>query len=541
MAEHQEDVRQAQTVTILQDKDEEQHNALPLDKTLQAAQIATDEEHGMGLLDGIRKYPKAVFWSVWFSLTLIMEGFDHAFVTGFFAFPAFQERYGELQENGDYQVPATLQSAVGNGVNAGEIVGLLMTGLIADWIGYRWVMIGCLFLMMCFIFLQFFATSIYMYLGAEILMGIPWGAFQTLSTTYAAEVAPNVLRPYLTMLVSLCWSVGYLTGTGVLRGFLSMTGQWAYRIPFALQWALPIPIMIGVYLAPESPWWLIRKNRPDEAAATIRALRKKDTPEEDISNMVAMMVHTVHLEKEMKASSSYRSLFTGVDLRRTEITILTYAIQELCAPLVAYIVYFLEQAGVPSTSSFDFGMGEYALAIVGVFVSWFLVPRMGRRTLLLLGTAFMMATTFLIGFLGIPDTTIHTQFAYAIGCILLVEYFVFFITIGPIIYTIVTEIPSNMLRTKSVVGARAVYNVLALIYGQLVPHMVQQVSWNWGAKSGFFYGGIMGLGLVWAWFRLPETKGRTFAEVDILFKNKVPARKFATSKVDLETETVEVQ
>ncbi|OJJ47318.1 hypothetical protein ASPZODRAFT_132309 [Penicilliopsis zonata CBS 506.65] len=536
MAEHQEDLADPRSTTVIQEKDEERY--ITPEEILKGAQKATDDEHGMGLREGIRKYPMAVFWSIWFSSSLIMEGFDHSFVTGFIAFPAFQRRYGVLQSTGEYQIPAELQSAIGNGVNAGEIVGLFLNGLFADWFGYRWVMMTCLFLMMCFIFLQFFATSIYMYLGAEILLGIPWGIFQTLTTTYAAEVCPNVLRPYLTMLVSLCWSIGYLLGTSVLRGFLSMSSEWAYRIPFALQWVLPIPLMIGIYLAPESPWWLVRKGRAEEAGETLRRLRRKDTPEEEIADTVAMMMYTVKLENDMQSSSSYLDLFKGYDLRRTEITVLTYLIQELCAPLVAYIVYFLEQAGLPSTSSFDFGMGEYALAIVGVFIAWYLVPKVGRRTLLLSGTLFMTATTFLIGFLGIPDTTTHAGIAYAIGSILLIEYFVFFITIGPIIYTIVTEIPSNFLRTKSVVLARATYNVAVLIFGQLVPHMVQTTAWNWGAKAGFFYGGLMGLGLIWAYFRVPETKNRTFAEMDILFKNRVAARDFSTTKVDLATESV---
>jgi SP family general alpha glucoside:H+ symporter-like MFS transporter len=150
----------------------------------------------------------------------------------------------------------------------------------------------------------------------------------------------------------------------------------------------------------------------------------------------------------------------------------------------------------------------------------------------------MTATTFVIGFMGIPSIKTHPNIGYGIGAILLVEYFVFFITIGPIIYTIVTEIPSNFLRNKSVVLARAVYNVAVLVYGQLVPHMMQKAAWNWGAKSGFFYGSIMGLGLIWAYFRLPETKNRTFAEMDILFKNEVKARDFAKTKVDIASETV---
>jgi SP family general alpha glucoside:H+ symporter-like MFS transporter len=219
-------------------------------------------------------------------------------------------------------------------------------------------MIGSLMLMMAFIFLQFFAKDIYMYLGAEILLGVPWGVFQTLTTTYAAEVCPNVLRPYLTMLVSLSWSVGYLIGTSVLRGFLSMKGEWAYRIPFALQWSLPIPLAIGIYLAPESPWWLIRKGRSEDAAKMLRRLRTKETHEEEIADTVSMMVYTVKIEDEMKSSSSYWDLFKNIDLRRTEITLLTYVLQAITAPLIGYIVYFLEQAGLATTVSFDFGMGE---------------------------------------------------------------------------------------------------------------------------------------------------------------------------------------
>lgn len=536
MAEHQEDVTDRATTTVVYDKDEEKSSAA-ID-TLKGAQRATDDEHGMTLREGIRKYPKAVFWSILFSTALIMEGFDHAFVSGFFAFPAFQKRYGELQSDGSYQIPADLQSGISNGVNAGEIIGLLINGFVADWIGYRWVMMTCLMLMTAFIFLQFFATSIYMYMGAEILLGVPWGVFQTLSTTYAAEVCPNVLRPYLTMLVSLCWSIGYLLGTGVLRAFLSSTGQWAYRIPFALQWALPIPLAIGIFCAPESPWWLTRKGRMDEVRKSLRRLRSNDSSEAEIEDTIAMMEHTIKIENEMKATSNYWDLFKGVNLRRTEITVFVYLIQELCAPLVSYIVYFLEQAGLASAASFDFGMGEYALAIVGVFIAWFLVPKVGRRTLLLTGTGFLTLTTFVIGFLGIPSISTHPNIGYGIGSILLIQYFVLFITIGPIIYTIVTEIPSNFLRTKSVALARAVYNIGVLVYGQLIPHMVQNAAWDWGAKSGFFCGGIMALGFIWAYFRLPETKNRTFAEMDILFKNEVKAKDFAKTKVDLASETV---
>jgi SP family general alpha glucoside:H+ symporter-like MFS transporter len=61
---------------------------------------------------------------------------------------------------------------------------------------------------------------------------------------------------------------------------------------------------------------------------------------------------------------------------------------------------------------------------------------------------------------------------------------------------------------------------------------IHLLAWNWGAKAGFFYAGTNLLCNIWCWFRLPETKDRTFGEIDVLFDNKIPARKFKYTKVD---------
>jgi SP family general alpha glucoside:H+ symporter-like MFS transporter len=57
-------------------------------------------------------------------------------------------------------------------------------------------------------------------------------------------------------------------------------------------------------------------------------------------------------------------------------------------------------------------------------------------------------------------------------------------------------------------------------------------AWNWGAKAAFFYAGTNLLCNIWCWFRLPETKDRTFGEIDLLFTHRVPARKFRSTHVD---------
>lgn len=59
-----------------------------------------------------------------------------------------------------------------------------------------------------------------------------------------------------------------------------------------------------------------------------------------------------------------------------------------------------------------------------------------------------------------------------------------------------------------------------------------RVAWNWGAKAGLFYAGTNLLCNIWCYFRLPETKGLTFGEIDLLFNNHVHARKFTSTAID---------
>jgi len=361
--------------------------------------------------------------------------------------------------------------------------------------------------------------------------GLPWGVFQTLTTSYAAEVAPIVLRPYLTTYVNLCWVMGQFVASGVLRGSLTRNDEWAYKIPYAVQWVWPIPLLVGVYLAPESPWWEVRRGNREGARRALERLTTKGNPDYNVDEVLAMIEHTNKLEESLSEGTSYWDCFKGVNLRRTEVVCGVWLAQTLCGTnIMGYSTYFMKQAGLPTVQSFNMSLGQYALGVVGTLLSWFLMARAGRRTIYFGGMCTLCTLLMIIGFCSLSKTTGAT---WAIGAMLLVFTFVYDFTIGPVCYSLVSELSSTRLKTKTIVLARIGYNLSNTVINVLTNHQLNQTAWNWGAKTAFFWGGTCFICLIWVFFRLPEPKGRSYGELDILFEEGISPRKFKATKVDL--------
>jgi SP family general alpha glucoside:H+ symporter-like MFS transporter len=126
---------------------------------------------------------------------------------------------------------------------------------------------------------------------------------------------------------------------------------------------------------------------------------------------------------------------------------------------------------------------------------------------------------------------------WAQASLLMLWVFGFDITLGPMAYAIVGETPSTRLRAKTVGLARNAYNVLNIIAGILSTYMLNPTAWNWKGRAAFFWAGSAFLTLVWAYFRLPECRGRSYRQLDILFERRISARKFSETEVHEEDDS----
>jgi MFS transporter, SP family, general alpha glucoside:H+ symporter len=143
-----------------------------------------------------------------------------------------------------------------------------------------------------------------------------------------------------------------------------------------------------VYLAPESPWWLVRQSRLEEAKASLIRLTSPQNVSFDVDKSVALIALTTEHERQVNASTKYAACFRGTDLRRTVIVVGCYCIQVASgSTLRAYATYFFQQAGLPTDQAFNMSIATYGLSLAGVILSVCLpTPSPGFRLMLMMSS-----------------------------------------------------------------------------------------------------------------------------------------------------------
>lgn len=260
-------------------------------------------------------------------------------IGNFYAFPEFAQRYGQfIDDNGRHQLSAPWQAALSNGSIVGCFFGGLINGYLVDKFGQKRIVIASLIALSGFIFITFFAQSIVMLLVGQLLCGLPWGVFVTSAPAYASECLPMSLRVYLASWTNMCFIVGQLIAAGVLAGLVDRSDEWAYRIPFALQWMWPLFLVPILSFAPESPWHLVRVGQLAKAKMSLSRLQGEKASVHGITveATLAEIVHTNNTEIELSSGTSYLDYFRGTERRRTEISCVAFAGQVLSGSTFAY-------------------------------------------------------------------------------------------------------------------------------------------------------------------------------------------------------------
>ncbi|EPE09807.1 maltose permease [Ophiostoma piceae UAMH 11346] len=489
-----------------------------------------EQQHSLSIKEAMVQEWKPLAWCIYMFFICITWGYDGMAGTVVVSIAQFREQFGYPYES-DYVVSAKWQLSWSAAIIVGLIVGATATGFAVTRIGRQYTLAIAYLISIAGVFVEFFATDPAMFFGGKLLVSIPMGAYTSLAPAYAAEMSPLVIRGAIIASSNLAIVLGQLLAYCVILGTTNYEGKAGYQILFAGQWIFVGIALILLPFLPESPYWLIANGQDDKARAVIKKLH---APDYDVDGAFEQVQSAVTKDNDTGASQgTMMDCFARSELKRTLVSVCMFAIQTSSGSpwVLGYISYFMQLNGVDSDTSFRATVGITGSQVIGNLLGWYNVERFGRRGTTLYGTAALFVALLVIGIVSvIPDnpSAIWVQVGF-MG----VWSFIYQATIGSSAWPISSENPNSRLRSPTQALAAVTNGLGSCLWTFVLPYLVNPDEADLGGKIAFIFSGMMLLVIVFIYYMIPETKGRTYAEVDYLWKSGIPIRKWAKTQVVL--------
>jgi MFS transporter, SP family, galactose:H+ symporter len=400
-----------------------------------------------------------------------------------------------------------------SGALVGAATGAFVGGRLADLLGRRHLLIATAAIFALGAIGCAEAWSAGILIASRVVVGLGIGLSSGTVPVYISEVSTAETRGWTVTLFQLAITVGILLAYVVDYAFASIQG---WRWMFGLAVVPAIAFACGMFYLPESPRWLAGQGKYDAARAVlvrIRGTLDVDTEMRGIEQTLAQ-THQSGRFSDLAARSLRPALIVGLGLA---------VLQQVTGinTVIYYAPIIMRSAGISSVSGAILATaGIGAINVLMTLVSMRLIDRVGRRPLLLVGTAGMAVT---LGILGIafygPE---RSQASTWLAVISVMAYVAFFaISLGPVFWLLISEIYPLRIR-NSAEGLAATFNwgsnlLVSLTFLTLLQSL--------GASLTFWLYGLMAIvALVFSYRLVPETKGRTLEEIEAFWEAPLERR-----------------
>ncbi|KAJ4340767.1 hypothetical protein N0V95_007409 [Ascochyta clinopodiicola] len=409
-------------------------------------------------------------------------------------------------------------------------LGSILAVPIAPWInqryGRRWsIMIGSL-TMVVGALLQGFAQHIGMYIIARMLLGVGILFAIISGSALIGELAYPKERATLTSLFNASYFIGSILAAGIAIRTTGIAGDWSWRVPSLLQ-IVPSMLQIStVFLLPESPRWLISKDRDDEAFAILTKYHAEgDANSVLVQAEMAQIRSTIKIEME-HSSQSWLDLFRTAGMRRRALiagflglftqmsgnTLLSY-FQNLLFPLMGYTSNYAKTR---------INIANQCWSLLNAVIIAVIVTRFRRRWMFMLSASSMMFVfmSMTICFQRLEHAKIHKYGNKSAQYAALFFYFAYSpcynIGNNSLTYTYLVELFPYAQRSMGI-GFEQIFGKLGGFFSINVnPIAMRALSWKYFA----IYCGWITFEFLFVYFMYPETYGRTLEELTFLFEDK---------------------
>lgn len=288
-------------------------------------------------------------------------------------------------EDGELDVDASQTSLIVSILSAGTFFGALLAAPTADYMGRRWAMIfqsGVVFNLG--VILKTAATSIPTFVAGRFFAGLGVGLLSATIPLYQSETAPKWIRGTIVGCYQLAITIGLLLAAVVLNATKDRDDTGSYRIPIAIQFSFSIILIVGMLILPETPRYLIKRGKNEQAARSLSRLRRLDADHPALIEELAEIRANHEYEMQL-GSSSYLQCFKPPLLKRLLTGCGLQALQQLSG--VNFIFYygtsFFANSGIDNP--FVITMITSVVNVLSTLPGLYMVEKWGRRPLLMFG------------------------------------------------------------------------------------------------------------------------------------------------------------
>ncbi|KAF7542999.1 hypothetical protein G7Z17_g11099 [Cylindrodendrum hubeiense] len=467
----------------------------------------------------------------------VLFGYDTGTISGILAMPYWQRLFstGYTDSDGNRNIDTSQESAIVSILSAGTFFGALASPFLTDYLGRRPGLLISTWVFNLGVALQTAATAIPIFLAGRFFAGFGVGLISAMIPLYQSETAPKWIRGAIVGAYQWAITIGLLLAAVVNNATAKRNNTSSYRIPIAVQFAWSLILFFGMLLLPETPRFLIKKNKYDDAARSLGRIRRLPADHPAIQGELAEIKANHEFESSL-GKSSYLDCFRPPILKRQFTGMALQALQQLTG--INFIFYYgtkyFQNSGV--SSGFVISMITSAINVGSTIPGMYAIDKWGRRPLLLWGAIGMCISQFIVAMCGTLSTgqrdngDIYVKnlsgqkAAVSFVCIYI---FFFASTWGPLAWVVTGEIFPLKTRAKSLSMTTATNWLLNWAIAYSTPYLVNYGDGyaNLQSKIFFVWFAACFLCIAFVYFFIYETKGLSLEEVDQLYEEVSVARK----------------
>ena len=426
----------------------------------------------------------------------LLFGFDTGIISGALLF---------IRE--DLELSSFLQSAVVSAILVGTIVGAGGTGPLADRYGRRTMTLVAAAVFIIGAIGSGLAPNVWFLIGSRVVLGVAVGSSTVLVPSYIAEIAPPDIRGTLSALFQLAITIGIVVAY-LVNYALAEAEAWRWMLGLG---AVPALILgAGMFFLPDSPRWLVSKDRRDEARAVLQ--RARDS-EQEVNDEMADIEEAERQEEagpgELLKPWVRPMLVVGIGIAM---------LQQLVGinTIIYYAPTIMEATGLDASVSILATLGVGIVNVVFTLLALLLIDRVGRKPLLLAGLTGIALALAILGFgyllPGLKGVVSYITFA---GLVLYIMSFA--ASFGVVLWVVLPELFPLKVRGSAMSVCTILHWSSNLVVSLTFLPLIDAVG-----ETAVFWGyGLISIGaFIFVYLLMPETKGRSLEQIQRDFRSE---------------------